>query len=103
LLGRCGQRLHHQKLGVVRERDTSSVLQTPEVHFLCAAGTLVSMQLNMYGFHKQKEKCHSSYHYFGHDSFKRRDVESHDTTVVLATIKRKPEKKKRVEEGTIDR
>jgi hypothetical protein len=57
----------------------------------------------MYGFHKQKEKYHNSYHYFGHDSFKRGDMESHDKIVVLATIKRKPEKKKKIEEGVIDK
>jgi len=30
-------------------------------------------------------------------------MESHDKIVVLATIKRKPEKKKKIEEGVIDK
>lgn len=53
----------------------------------------------MYGFHKQKEKYHNSYHYFGHESFRKGDMGQLDRKGVLANIKRKPEKKKKMEEG----
>jgi hypothetical protein len=60
------------------------------------------MQLNMYGFHKQKEKYHNSYHYFGHESFRKGDMGQLDRKGVLSNIKRKPEKKKKMEEGQAD-
>lgn len=56
----------------------------------------------MYGFHKQKEKYHNFYHYFGHESFRKGDMGQLDRKGVLANIKRKPEKKKKMEEGKVE-
>jgi hypothetical protein len=54
----------------------------------------------MYGFHKQRQ--HLNHHHFAHEQFKRGVLESSQISRVQVDIKRKPERKKKVEEKVRD-
>ena len=56
-------------------------------------------QLNMYGFHKQRQ--HLNYHYFAHQLFRKGALEEGFNSKTQIEIKRKPEKKKNLQHASL--
>ena len=78
-------RLHRGQLGQLLQGSPPQILQAQQLFLLCQTGNFLTIQLNMYNFHKIRENNSESY--FHHQCFDRLNEEK------LVDIKRKPETK----------